>query len=41
MYSETTIGILDIEINRRYIGIDNKKEYLDLAIRRYKELEEL
>ena len=28
------------KLNRRYIGIDNEKEYLDLSIRRYQEIKE-
>ena len=40
MYSESKTGISAIKLNRRYIGIDKEKEYLDLSIRRYKELEE-
>lgn len=36
----STTGISAIKLNRRYIGIDKEKEYLDLSIRRYKELEE-
>ena len=33
-------GIAAIKLNRRYIGIDNEKEYLDLSIRRYQEIKE-
>lgn len=36
----STTGLSAIKLKRRYIGIDNSKEYLDLSIRRYKELEE-
>ena len=36
----STTGISAVKLNREYIGIDNKKEYLDLSIRRYEELEE-
>ncbi len=36
----STTGIAAIKLNRRYIGIDNEKEYLDLSIRRYQEIEE-
>ena len=36
----STTGISAIKLNRKYIGIDNEKEYLDLSIRRYKEEEE-
>ena len=31
----STTGISAIKLNRKYIGIDNEKEYLDLSIRRY------
>lgn len=34
----STTGIVAYKLNRKYIGIDNSKEYLDLSIRRYKEL---
>ena len=34
----STTGIAATKLNRKYIGIDNQKEYLDLSIRRYKEL---
>lgn len=34
----STTGIAAIKLNRKYIGIDNSKEYLDLSIRRYLEL---
>ncbi len=36
----STTGIAGVKLNRKYIGIDNEKEYLDLSIRRYKELME-
>ena len=36
----STTGIAANKLNRRYIGIDNSKEYLDLSIRRYKEIKE-
>ena len=36
----STTGVSAIKLGRRYIGIDNVKKYLDLSIRRYKELEE-
>lgn len=36
----STTGISAVKLGRKYIGIDNEKEYLDLSIRRYKELEE-
>ena len=36
----STTGISAVKLGRKYIGIDNKKEYLDLSIRRYEELEE-
>lgn len=34
----STTGIAANMLNRNYIGIDNSKEYLDLSIRRYKNL---
>ena len=34
----STTGIVANMLNRNYIGIDNSKEYLDLSIRRYKNL---
>ena len=34
----STTGIAASKLNRRYIGIDNEKEYLDLSIRRYNEM---
>lgn len=33
----STTGIVANKLNRKYIGIDNEKEYLDLSIKRYKE----
>ena len=36
----STTGISAVKFGRKYIGIDNKKEYLDLSIRRYEELKE-
>ena len=36
----STTGIASVKLNRKYIGIDNSKKYLDLSIRRYKELYE-
>ena len=36
----STTGVAAAKLNRRYIGIDNEKEYLELSIRRYKELKE-
>ena len=34
----STTGISAVRLNRKYIGIDNQKEYLDLSIKRYKEM---
>ena len=34
----STTGIAASKLNRKYIGIDNNKDYLDLSIRRFKEL---
>ena len=34
----STTGIAASKLNRKYIGIDNNKEYLDLSIRRFEEL---
>ena len=34
-----TTGIAAHKLKRKFIGIDNSKEYLDLSIRRYEELE--
>lgn len=36
----STTGIAAVKLNRRYIGIDNEKEYLDLSVRRYQEIKE-
>lgn len=36
----STTGIAAVKLGRQYIGIDNEKDYLDLSIRRYKELQE-
>lgn len=36
----STTGIAAVKLNRRYIGIDNEKEYLDLSVRRYQEIRE-
>ena len=36
----STTGVAANKHKRNYIGIDNSKEYLDLSIRRYEELEE-
>jgi len=36
----STTGISAVKLNRRYIGIDNEKEYLDLSVRRYQEIKE-
>ena len=36
----STTGISAVKLGRKYIGIDNEKEYLDLSIRRYKEIKE-
>lgn len=36
-----TTGIAAIKNNRKYIGIDNEKDYLDLTIRRYENINEL
>ena len=36
----STTGIAAVKLKRNYIGIDNEKEYLDLSIRRYKEIKE-
>ena len=36
----STTGISAVKLGRKYIGIDNKKEYLNLSIRRYEELKE-
>ena len=34
----STTGVAAAKLNRRYIGIDNEIEYLDLSIRRYNEM---
>ena len=36
----STTGISAARLNRRYIGIDNEKEYIELSIRRYKKMKE-
>ena len=36
----STTGISAVRLNRRYIGIDNEKEYIELSIRRYKKMRE-
>lgn len=36
----STTGIAASKLKRKYIGIDNTKEYLDLSIRRYQEMKE-
>ena len=36
----STTGIAATKLNRKYIGIDKEKEYLDLSIRRYQEIKE-
>ncbi len=36
----STTGISAVRLNRKYIGIDNEKEYIELSKRRYKELKE-
>lgn len=36
----STTGIASIKLNRKYIGIDNVTDYLELSIRRYKEVKE-
>lgn len=36
----STTGISAVRLNRRYIGIDNEKEYIELSIRRYKKMKE-
>ena len=35
----STTGLSAVRLKRKYIGIDNSKEYLDLSVRRYKEME--
>ncbi len=34
----STTGLVAVEYGRRFIGIDKEKEYLDLSIRRYKNI---
>lgn len=36
----STTGIAATKLNRKFIGIDNEKEYLDLSIRRFQEIKE-
>ncbi len=36
----STTGISAVGLNRRYIGIDNEKKYIELSIRRYKKMKE-
>ena len=36
----STTGISAVRLNRRYIGIDNEKEYIELSIRRCKKMKE-
>lgn len=36
----STTGISAVRLNRRYIGIDNEKEYIELSKRRYNEIKE-
>lgn len=36
----STTGISAVRLNRRYIGIENEKEYIELSIRRYKKMKE-
>lgn len=36
----STTGLSAVRLKRKYVGIDNSEEYLDLSIRRYKELGE-
>ena len=35
-----TTGIAAYKLGRNYIGIEREKEYLDLSIKRYKEIKE-
>lgn len=37
----STTGISAVKLNRKYIGIDNNKEYLELSKRRYYEIKEM
>lgn len=36
----STTGVSAVKLNRKYIGIDNEKEYLELSIKRYEEIKE-
>ena len=36
----STTGISAVRLNRRYIGIDNEKEYLEISKRRFEEIKE-
>lgn len=36
-----TTGISAYKLERNYIGIEREKEYLDLSIKRYKEIKEI
>lgn len=36
----STTGISAVTLNRRYIGIDNEKEYLEISKKRFKEIKE-
>lgn len=36
----STTGISAVRLNRRYIGIDNEKKYIELSKKRYEQLEE-
>ena len=36
----STTGIAATKLNRKFVGIDNEKEYLDLSIRRFQEMKE-
>lgn len=36
----STTGISAVRLNRRYIGIDNEKEYLEISKKRFKEIKE-
>jgi site-specific DNA-methyltransferase (adenine-specific) len=36
----STTGVAASKLNRNFVGIDKSKEYLDLSIRRYKEIME-
>lgn len=37
----STTGISAVRLSRRYIGIDNEREYLNLSIRRFEEINEI